>query len=94
MGSGARRLEKLRRERQEENEIRTNMYVTLCIMSLALHNELGLGKHRLERVLQRYKLQLECINKQEVSGLTGQDILDWCQSIGITETIDKIINGK
>lgn len=50
--------------------------IMTCVFAIALNNEYGFGTTRINRILSRVKLQLECINDGHLS---AGDIKRWCE---------------
>ena len=54
--------------------------VMTATMAMALNNEYGFGTKRVQRTIDRMRLQFECISSNTLS---TEDLLDWCESKNI-----------
>lgn len=50
--------------------------LTASVSCLALNNEFGFGKKRLDRYMTRYDAEMGCIN---YGSLSKQDVDEWCE---------------
>ena len=67
----------------EETKQKAISYTTSCLSAafiIALHDQYGFGIKRLENVLDKVKLQFECIDAGTV---TVEDLVAWCLDYGI-----------
>lgn len=62
-----------------EQKMMKSSFITMnTFYALVLNSEFGFGTERINRVIERVKLQIDCLRDEKITGLTPKDIQEWC----------------